>query len=306
MSMWIVIALAVISIGLLAVVVARGSDVSLLQVRLGVSSDSPHGPISDPTRPFQERLLFPLLAKLGRFLLALTPSSRVIQVERALGRAGDPPGLTAQTIITLQILLVAMAVVVDILILISGGLGLAKVLLLVLILVAAGAGPSVYLSSLARRRRVELLRSYAPALELLVLSVETGLTLDASMARVGEQLRSPMSEEFVRVLNEINVGRSRAEALRDMAARLEIVYVSRFVQAVIQSEELGVGIALVLREHVREYRMAHRQEIQTKAGQAPIKLIFPMVGCIFPTIWIPLVGPAILLAFNLFRGNGAP
>ncbi len=280
--------------------VARATGPSLLRERLGVTEAEPQSPIADPTLPFAERVVVPAMARLGALILLFTPQVRIERINRQLDRAGNPPGLTAQSLLAIQVLMGLVAVLFDVLVVVVWSAPtLVRVIVAVVVLAMVYLGPKLYLRSLVNGRKRAILKAYPTVLDLLVVSVEAGLTLDAAMSRVGEQFGNPMAQELVRVLNEINVGRSRAEALEEMAARLDIGYVNRFVQAIVQSEELGVGIAHVLRQHAREYRIAHRQDVQAKAGQVPIKMIFPMVGCIFPTLWIPLIGPAVLLALKL-------
>jgi tight adherence protein C len=133
--------------------------------------------------------------------------------------------------------------------------------------------------------------------------VEAGLSFDAAMARVTEKFKNALSNEFAVVLQETRLGRPRLEALDDMGRRCGVEDLHNFVQAVIQSEQMGVGIAKILRLQSDEIRRKRRQRAQEKAAQASLKMLLPMVGCIFPTLWIVLLGPAVLILIKAMRGG---
>jgi tight adherence protein C len=150
------------------------------------------------------------------------------------------------------------------------------------------------------RRRGQLQTALPDALDLLIVSVEAGLSFDAAMERVADKLQNPLGDEFARVLQEKRLGRPRLEALDDLGRRSGVEEVNNFIQAVIQSEQLGSSIARILRVQSDEIRQNRVLRAQSKAGRAALLMMGPMVCCIFPTLWIILLGPAAILAIRFF------
>jgi tight adherence protein C len=163
--------------------------------------------------------------------------------------------------------------------------------------------PQSMVSRKIRARQKDILLSLPNALDLLTISVEAGLGFDAAMARVTEKYHNTLAMEFTRVLNEVRLGRPRMEALDDMGKRNKVDDLNNFVQAIIQSEQLGVGIANVLRIQSEEMRRRRRQRAEEQGQKAPLKMLFPMVGCIFPTLFIVLLGPAVIKVFDQFTSK---
>jgi tight adherence protein C len=154
--------------------------------------------------------------------------------------------------------------------------------------------PQIWLNSKIRSRQSAIVKALPDALDLLSICVEAGLGFDSAMQRVHDKWDDPLSEEFGRVTREIALGKARRDALRDMANRTDVPDVTSFVAAILQTEQLGVSIAKVLKIQSDQMRMKRRQRAEEKAHQAPIKMLFPMVFLIFPSIYIVLLGPAVL------------
>jgi tight adherence protein C len=155
--------------------------------------------------------------------------------------------------------------------------------------------PVVWLSRRIRRRQQEVIKTLPDALDLLTISVEAGLPFDGAMQRVAEKWDNEISRAFERMLNEMRMGKSRREALRNMASRIEVPDVTSFVAALVQADQLGISIAKVLRIQSEQMRIKRRQRAEEKARQAPIKMLIPMTFLIFPTILIVILGPALLI-----------
>jgi tight adherence protein C len=252
--------------------------------------------------PFAERVVRPVLARLAELMAGSTPERTRARLNKLLNLAGRPFALTADEFTAARY---GLGVVL--------GVGGAAVCLLtgrdpvVTAIVAVGMVlvgyflPFVYVRSLASGRRNQIIRGLPNALDLLQISVEAGLSLEAAMARVAEKHRSPLAEEFNRVLQETRLGRPRLEAMEDMVARSDIEELSGFVQAVIQSEQLGTPIANILRVQADEMRQRRLVRAQTMGARASLKMLLPMVGCIFPTIWVILLGPALLIVMQVFK-----
>jgi tight adherence protein C len=169
--------------------------------------------------------------------------------------------------------------------------------------VGAGIGymaPEFWLGRRIRARQHAILLAIPDALDLLTISVRAGLGFDAALGKVTEKLPGALSEEFRRALAEIRVGKQRRDALRDIVGRTEVPPLTNFIGAIIQAEQLGVSISKVLQVQSEQLRIERRQRAEEMAAKAPIKMLFPLVGCIFPSLFIVILGPAIILiAVNL-------
>jgi tight adherence protein C len=248
-------------------------------------------------KPFSERVVRPWIERFGGFLARHTPEQSRIDLQNKLNIAGRPGNLSPSDFQALRFVAGG----------IFGGLGLffglaiggaQPLYLLGGALVGAVIGffgPVMWLRQKVNKRRKEIQLALPDAMDLLTIAVEAGLGFDAAMARVTEKFNNALSEEFGTVLQETRLGRPRLEALDDMGRRSGVEDLHNFVQAVIQSEQMGVGIAKILRIQSDEIRRKRRQKAQEKAAQASLKMMLPMVGCIFPTLWIVLLGPSVLI-----------
>ena len=155
--------------------------------------------------------------------------------------------------------------------------------------------PEFWLGGRVRKRQKAILMMIPDALDLLTISVRAGLGFDAALGKVVEKLKGPLTEEFRRALAEVRVGKARREALRDIIPRTEVVPLTNFIGAIIQAEQLGVSISKVLQVQSEQLRIERRQRAEEMAAKAPIKMLFPLVGCIFPSLFIVILGPAVIL-----------
>jgi tight adherence protein C len=274
-------------------------QVDLLEARLAQFTEAGR-PLTalaevEMTLPFFDRAIRPVLDKFGGALAKRAQSGSQHALQEKLNLAGRPWGLTAQGFLALRLLSL----------LLFSCIGLAVAILLALgmplwLMGPFGGGALGYLlpeslvSRRIRKRKKGILLSLPSALDLLTISVEAGLSFDAALTRVAEKYKNPLTVEITQMLNEIRLGRSRIEALDDLGKRCKVDELTSFVQAIIQSEQLGVGIANVLRIQSEEIRRKRRQRAEEQGQKAPLKMLFPMVGCIFPTLFIVLLGPAII------------
>ena len=165
--------------------------------------------------------------------------------------------------------------------------------------------PEFWLGGRVKKRQHAILLQIPDALDLLTISVRAGLGFDAALGKVVEKLEGPLTEEFRRALAEVRVGKARREALRDIVPRTEVAPLTNFIGAIIQAEQLGVSISKVLQVQSEQLRIERRQRAEEQAAKAPIKMLFPLVGCIFPSLFIVILGPAIILIIlNLGRSSG--
>jgi tight adherence protein C len=248
------------------------------------------------SQPFGERILVPMLEASAGFVSRFTPQRTLENTRHNLELAGNPNNWSATEFLGIRglagLLLGALTFAVTML----ANVGIARQLLFTVGMGLLGFFlPVVWLGNRIRRRQDEIVRTLPDALDLLTISVEAGLPFDGAMQRVAEKWDNELSRGFQRLLTEMRVGKSRREALRDMADRMEVPDVTSFVAALIQADQLGISIAKVLRIQSEQMRIKRRQRAEEKAQQAPIKMLLPMTFLIFPTILIIILGPALLV-----------
>jgi len=249
------------------------------------------------SQPLQERVIFPLARSLGEIALRYTPQNAIQDVKRKLDMAGNPGGIDATVFFALRFLGIPLGAVIFLLGKLLPGSLFAKGGLLIAI-PASILGfylPDLLLKARIDRRQDTVRKAMPDALDLLTICVEAGLGFEAAMQKVYEKWDNELARAFGRVIREISLGKPRREALRDMADRLGIMEMSSFVAAVIQSEQLGVSMAQVLRIQADQMRIRRRQLAEEKAHQAPVKMLIPMAIFILPSICIVLMTPALII-----------
>ena len=252
-------------------------------------------------RPFSERVLRPSIERLGSLLSRSTPQKARQDLLNRLELAGRPGNLTPEDFAAVRLVAAALVGAVGLLI----GLLLANPVYLVIALVAGVILgyylPVLWLKQKVDARKSEIQKALPDALDLLVICVDAGLGFDAALARVTDKYKNALSELLAKALREVSLGRPRLEALDEMGRNSGVEDLHNFIQAVIQSEQFGTGIGKILRIQADEMRRRRRQRAQERGAQATLKMMLPMVGCIFPTLWIVLLGPAVLI---LMRPRG--
>jgi tight adherence protein C len=222
----------------------------------------------------------------------LSPSGISTTLQRRLDLAGNPAGWTPDRI------LAAKGLGLFILGSLGGLYGLRTIGLLVVgAAVAATAGfflPDILLYNAGVKRQDKIQKALPDALDMLTVCVEAGLGFDAALAQVARNTTGPLASEFSRVLQEIQIGKSRTQALRAMTERTTVPGLRSFVSALVQAGELGITIADVLREQAKEMRLRRRQLAEEKAKKVPVKILFPLVFCLFPSMFIVIIGPGAL------------
>ncbi|HEY7524596.1 MAG TPA: type II secretion system F family protein [Candidatus Limnocylindrales bacterium] len=247
-------------------------------------------------QPFLERTLRPLAARLSGAVARVTSQSFSERTEKRLALAGHPGNLRVAD--WLGIKAIGSVLGAAILFVLFGLLGGNLTLGLMSGLAGLLAGyilPEFWLGGRVRRRQHLILLQIPDALDLLTISVRAGLGFDGALGKVVEKLKGPLTDEFRRALAEIRVGKTRREALRDIVPRTEVPALTNFIGAIIQAEQLGVSISKVLQVQSEQLRIERRQRAEEQAAKAPIKMLFPLVGCIFPSLFIVILGPAIIL-----------
>jgi len=263
---------------------------ALATIEQQYARDAPKAGQSDPLK---------LPEWLERIAVRLSPAGIASIMQRRLDVAGNPPGWTTDRMLAVK------------------GLGLLTLGLLgalyglhnpEVLLVAGAFGavigfflPDLLLYNSGQKRQAQIPRALPDALDMLTICVEAGMGFDAALAQVARYMHGPLAAELARVLQEMQIGKSRSEALRSMGERTKVPELRAFVSAMIQSAELGIPIAHVLREQAKEMRVRRRQRAEGQAQKVPVKITFPLILCLFPALMVVIIGPGIIqVAHSLF------
>ena len=256
-------------------------------------------------QPLFERTLRPMARRLSGLAQRFASPQKVSRTDKRLMMAGNPGDLRTIDFLGMKLVVAGLVggtvFVVFALLLGAPAFGLLGGLAL------CGLGfmiPEFWLGRRIKKRQKRILMAVPDTLDLLTISVKAGLSFDGALAKVVEKTPGPLSDEFRRALAEIRVGKHRRDALRDVVGRTEVPALSSFIAAIVQAEQLGVPIAKVLQVQSEQLRIERRQRAEELAAKAPIKMLFPLVGCIFPSMFIVILGPAvILIAINMSAGQ---
>ena len=252
-------------------------------------------------QPLFERTLRPLATRLSGLAQRFASPQKVSRTDKRLSMAGNPGDLRTIDFLGLK-LVIAGLVGVGAFVLFGVFVGTPAFGFVAAIALGALGffGPEFWLSRRIRARQKLVLLAVPDTLDLLTISVRAGLSFDGALAKVVEKTGGPLADEFRRALAEIRVGKTRRDALRDITTRTDVPALSNFIGAIIQAEQLGVSISKVLQVQSEQLRIERRQRAEEMAAKAPIKMLFPLVGCIFPSMFIVILGPAvILIALNM-------
>jgi tight adherence protein C len=248
----------------------------------------------------QERVIIPMYKALARFVIKFTPENQIEDIRHQLDLAGKSQTMEPTTFFGQRVALtIGLGVGAFCLFFMVSKWGPTKGILGTVGGAALGYYlPMMQLKGQIRRRQEGIQKALPNALDLLTICVEAGLGFEQAMGKVYEKWDDDLAIAFGRVLQEIQLGKRRSEALRDMQRRMEVPDVTSFVAALIQAEQLGVSIAKILRIQADQMRVKRRQRAQEKAQQAPVKMMIPMVLLIFPSIWIVLLGPSVIIMID--------
>lgn len=271
--------------------VARGLH-SIDQVYAAGAATAP------PDDGFGTRVVGPMSGRVTRIGQQLTPGGTLVRLRRWLNYAGNPPFWTVDRIFSLKGLCLLVLGVVGLLAgLIFGGIFGA--------ILGALAGcavgyyvPDLIIYQLGYNRQEQIRLSMPDVLDILTVSVEAGLGFDAALGQVARYGRGPLVGELARTLQEMQIGLSRAEAMRALAPRTRVTELRTFCSVIVQASELGVPVATVLREQAKEMRLRRRQRAEELAQKVPVKILFPLIFCLFPSLFIVVIGPGIINIIN--------
>ena len=299
----ILILLAIVIVGqAMSASEPRGLNRSLAV--LEAMTNAPTELTKDLDKSFQERVLAPARAgslKLGRRFIGADAGERY---RLKLDIAGNPAGWTVDRVIASKVMgLSAGGVIGLVLALLLTGSVIWFVLVFGGVTLAGYMAPNMYLYQKAHDRSARLQRDLPDAIDLMTISVESGLGFDAAIQQVAKNTEGPLADEFTRMLGEMQIGAARSESLRALADRTNVDDIKTFVSAMVQADAFGIPIAQVLRVQSSEIRTKRRQRAEEKAQQVPVKITIPLIFCILPCLFLAVMGPAAINMYHQFTGN---
>lgn len=256
----------------------------------------------DPS--FNDRVLTPLLDRSLVLGKKLTPADHGDRIRQRLEVAGNPAGWTVDRLTSLKFIGFAAALLISLVLTTLLGLGFAPTLAVCVLAAVAGyLAPNMWLYQIGYDRTQEIQRAMPDALDLLTISVESGLGFDSALSHVARNTEGPLADEFARVLQEMQIGLGRGAALRALGERTHVPELKGFVGAMVQADALGIPIANVLRVQSSEIRVKRRQHAEEQAQKVAVKILIPLIFCILPCLFIAVLGPAAIGIVESFTGN---
>jgi tight adherence protein C len=248
----------------------------------------------------QDRVLGPLLGRLRGLATRISPSGTGGRIVRSLDKAGNPASWSVERIMGAKGLGLVIGGVLPLLLLGFTFRGF--------LVACAGAAagfflPDLLLYNAGVKRQQELQKGLADALDMLTVCVEAGQGFDAAILQVARTVTGPIGGEFARVLSEIQIGKTRADAFASLGERTTAPELKTFVSTLVQADRLGLPVGAVLREQTKEMRVVRRQRAEEKAQKVTVKILFPLLLCIFPALFIVIIGPGAITIFDAFSGG---
>jgi len=303
--------LAVALLGAAAYLLLSGLTVRQREVAVALRKAKRYGTQTqreiETRRSVNDRIVGPMTAKMAGVTQKFMPRTDPNVISNRLIAAGLARSMSPQMFLAIKGGAIGLAVLLGLLVLLSGAVPPAIGMLVALGGGAVGyIGPDFYITARTRGRR-ELMQMELPnVLDLLCVSVEAGLGFDAAVAKLSERMEGPLVDEFGLVLHEMRIGESRSDALKSLSDRVEVPEVSQFCRAIIQADQLGIALSRILRVQSQDMRVRRQLAAEEKAMKAPVKMLFPTVLFIFPSMFVVALGPAALNLMNTFGGGGTP
>lgn len=305
MTLLLVLGLAMVVLSLviaaMAFAPAESGGVTRSLAVLQAMTDAPKELTRELDRPFADRVLEPLRARALLVGRRLSGGGTTDRIRHKLDVAGNPPGMTVDRVVSGKVLLALLGFVVALAVaLVLGVSGPVRVVVVLAGLAIGFMAPNLYLYQKAHDRSEQLMRDLPDAIDLLTISVESGLGFDAAVQQVARNTDGPLAEEFSRLLREMQIGMGRSDALRALGERTNVASVRTFVGAMVQADQFGIPVAQVLRVQASEMRVKRRQRAEEKAQQVPVKITVPLIFCILPCLFIAVMGPAVINLLGTF------
>jgi tight adherence protein C len=252
---------------------------------------------------FQDRVVGPVLDKSLSIGKKLAPSDQGEKIRHKLEVAGNPPGWTVDRVTSMKFVGFVVFLTIGVIVSMLFGFGLGVMLVVCVLAAILGfMAPNLYLYQLGYDRTNNMQRALPDALDLLTISVESGLGFDAALSQVARNTDGPLADEFARVLQEMQIGMGRSAALRALGDRTHVDEVKQFASAMVQADQLGIPISQVLRVQSREIRTKRRQRAEEQAQKVAVKILVPLIFCILPCLFIAVLGPAGITMVESFSG----
>lgn len=252
-------------------------------------------------QPIMRRVVFPSLRAVGHGIRRFTPSSVIDRLDQELTYAGNPAGWDGERVLAVKVVLSAVLVLAALVSIPVLDLQVAQGIVLAPILGIVGYyAPEWILRSQSSKRQHSIQLALPDSLDLMSITVEAGLGFDAAVERVAQRMGGPLGEELYRVVQEMRLGKSRSEALRDLGNRSNVAELRSFTLAMIQADIFGIAIGQVLKVQAREMRIKRRQRAEEQAQKVPVKIVVPLIFCIFPALFVVILGPAGITIMDQF------
>jgi tight adherence protein C len=278
---------------------ATGVDRSVALVQ--ALSNAPQAMTKEFDESFADRIMAPLQQRASKVAKRFSGADAPERIRRRLDVAGNPTGWTVERVQAGKVIGAVTLFLISLALTGAMGLGLTVRVVAVLVVTAIGwLGPNLYLYQKVYDRSKRMQRDLPDAIDLMTISVESGLAFDAAVQQVARNTEGPLADEFSRVLREMQIGQGRAQALRGLAERTEVDDVKSFVTSMVQADSFGIPIANVLRIQSQEIRTKRRQRAEEQAQKVPVKITVPLIFCILPTLFIAVMGPAVIHIMDNF------
>jgi tight adherence protein C len=287
---------AIVSLGVAA---SQRQQVSRSLAALDALGPRPEQVRRELDRPFSERVINPLVARLGRLGNRFSPRDESVRLRHKLELAGSPIKWDVERVQAFKVIGLIGGAVIGIAFPLLSGAGVAVTTGIAIVLTPLGYFiPDITLYQVAYNRNERIRRDLPDSMDLLTISVEAGLPFDSALSQVARNTRGPLADELFRVLQEMQIGLGRIDALRALAERTNVVELRGFVTAMVQADQFGIPIASVLRVQSRDMRVKRTQRAEEQAQKVPVKILFPLVFCILPALFIVVMGPAAISAYH--------
>ena len=301
----VILAVLVLFATVFVTVLAFSGSTQTLRVRLESIRGQTVAPVDEPADeylPFTQRVLMPMVRVPVNQMARLMPKAVLDGVQQRLVIAGEPMEL--QAFLTMQFVSIVMFTLLPLLLILgTGPVSITRIGIIAGFALVGYMLPQMWLKQRVTARQTQIIKSLPDAFDLITTCVEAGLGLDAALARVAEKVEGPFADELTRTLRDISLGGQRRDALKELGERTGVPDLVTFVNAVIQAELMGSSVGTVLRVQSDQLRVRRRQRAEEQAYKAPVKMIFPLILCIFPTLFIVILGPAVITIMNDFPGG---
>lgn len=270
--------------------------------KAGAAKEAASATDSELAKPFIDRVILPHALNLTRLAKRLTPAGISKSLQYKLALAGSPKNLDVDKLLSLKVICLVAGVVPAIILFALQRSSLSFCTGFIFASICFFL-PDLWINHKAQTRQKNIAIMLPDTLDLLTISVEAGLGFDSALSKVVKNTRGPLAEEFFRMLQEIRLGMSRRDAFKRLSERTNVPELQGFILAMLQADIFGISVAKVLRVQAHEMRIKRRQKAEENAMKAPVKMVFPLILCIFPALLVIVLGPAVIRIYTAFMQN---